>query len=194
MGKTALVEAASRPGAARVAGADGARRRARDGVSVRRRAAVARARVGAEGGRPGDAAELVLSASSGGRARRRGRVVRHPARAVSVPLGAVAAASACSLTLDDAQWADPQSLRFLAYIKHRLDGLAVGVVVATRPGRRRAARSRARGPRGRRARPWRRWTSRPARALLERWFGAAVGAGFCHRLRARHRWQSALPA
>ena len=36
------------------------------------------------------------------------------------------------LLVDDAQWADTASLRFLAHLAHRLDGLRVGLVVATR--------------------------------------------------------------
>ncbi|WP_433782299.1 helix-turn-helix transcriptional regulator [Actinomycetospora sp. CA-101289] len=38
------------------------------------------------------------------------------------------------LVVDDAHWCDPPSLRFLAYLAHRLDGLPVSVLVATRPG------------------------------------------------------------
>ena len=38
------------------------------------------------------------------------------------------------LVLDDAHWADPPSLRFVAYLRRRLDGLAVGVIVAARQG------------------------------------------------------------
>ena len=38
------------------------------------------------------------------------------------------------LSVDDAQWADPQTLRFLEYLARRLDDLAVLVVVAVRSG------------------------------------------------------------
>jgi hypothetical protein len=38
------------------------------------------------------------------------------------------------LAIDDAQWADEPSLRWLAYLARRLDGLAAGVLVALRPG------------------------------------------------------------
>ena len=37
------------------------------------------------------------------------------------------------VTVDDAQWADVQSLRFLHYLAERLDGLPVATVVALRP-------------------------------------------------------------
>ena len=36
--------------------------------------------------------------------------------------------------VDDAHWADLPSLRWLAYLAQRLDGLAAGVIVAARPG------------------------------------------------------------
>jgi DNA-binding CsgD family transcriptional regulator len=35
--------------------------------------------------------------------------------------------------VDDAHWADPQTLRFLDYLAHRIDGLAVAMVLAGRP-------------------------------------------------------------
>jgi hypothetical protein len=38
------------------------------------------------------------------------------------------------LLVDDAHWADLASLRFLAYLAQRREGLALGVVVAARPG------------------------------------------------------------
>ena len=37
------------------------------------------------------------------------------------------------LAIDDAQWADPASLRWLAYLAPRLEGLALSLVLATRP-------------------------------------------------------------
>ncbi len=37
------------------------------------------------------------------------------------------------ITVDDAQWADEPSLRFLVYLAHRLEDLSVALVVATRP-------------------------------------------------------------
>jgi DNA-binding CsgD family transcriptional regulator/tetratricopeptide (TPR) repeat protein len=39
-----------------------------------------------------------------------------------------------ALAIDDAHWADRPSLRFLAYLANRLEGLAVGVLVARRVG------------------------------------------------------------
>ena len=39
-----------------------------------------------------------------------------------------------ALFLDDVHWADVDSLRFLAYLAPRLDGLALAVVVGSRPG------------------------------------------------------------
>ncbi len=39
------------------------------------------------------------------------------------------------LVLDDLQWSDPQSLRFLAFLLNRTQGLAVGLALATRTGR-----------------------------------------------------------
>ena len=38
------------------------------------------------------------------------------------------------IAVDDAHWADEASLRWLAYLARRLDGLAAGVLVALRPG------------------------------------------------------------
>ncbi len=38
------------------------------------------------------------------------------------------------LAVDDAHWADEASLRWLAYLARRLDGLAAGLLVALRPG------------------------------------------------------------
>jgi DNA-binding NarL/FixJ family response regulator len=37
------------------------------------------------------------------------------------------------LSIDDLHWADPASLRFVAYLERRLDGLGVLIVAATRP-------------------------------------------------------------
>ena len=51
------------------------------------------------------------------------------------------------LLVDDAQWADVSSLRFLAHLAHRLGGLRVGLVLAAARGRRRRARRAARSPR-----------------------------------------------
>ncbi|ADB49557.1 helix-turn-helix transcriptional regulator [Conexibacter woesei] len=39
-----------------------------------------------------------------------------------------------ALLVDDAHWADSDSLRFLAYLAPRLDGLALAVVLGSRPG------------------------------------------------------------
>jgi DNA-binding CsgD family transcriptional regulator/tetratricopeptide (TPR) repeat protein len=44
----------------------------------------------------------------------------------------LAAAEPQLLMLDDLQWSDPQSLRFLSYLLNRADGLAVGLALATR--------------------------------------------------------------
>ena len=46
----------------------------------------------------------------------------------------LAAARPLLLAIDDAHWADEPSLRWLAYLARRLDGLAAGVLVALRPG------------------------------------------------------------
>lgn len=40
------------------------------------------------------------------------------------------------LTVDDAHWADASSLRFLEFLSRRLDGLAVSLVIASRPDER----------------------------------------------------------
>jgi DNA-binding CsgD family transcriptional regulator len=40
----------------------------------------------------------------------------------------------CLLVVDDTQWADPPSLRFLLYLVRRLQGLRLAVLVAVRPG------------------------------------------------------------
>ena len=40
----------------------------------------------------------------------------------------------CLVVVDDAQWADPPSLRFLLYLVRRLHGLRLGVLAAVRPG------------------------------------------------------------
>ncbi|MGH9234540.1 MAG: ATP-binding protein [Acidimicrobiales bacterium] len=39
-----------------------------------------------------------------------------------------------ALSVDDLQWADAESLRFLAYLALRLDGLPVAAIVSSRPG------------------------------------------------------------
>lgn len=46
----------------------------------------------------------------------------------------VAERSPLLLAVDDAHWADAASLRWLNYLARRLDGVAVAVLVATRPG------------------------------------------------------------
>ncbi len=46
----------------------------------------------------------------------------------------LSAAAPLLICVDDAQWADPESLRWLLYLGRRLDELAVGVVLATRTG------------------------------------------------------------
>ena len=38
------------------------------------------------------------------------------------------------ILVDDAHWADPPSLRWLAYLAQRLDGLPAALIVAARPG------------------------------------------------------------
>lgn len=48
-------------------------------------------------------------------------------------LAGVAADRRVVLAVDDAHWADDESLRWIAYAIGRLDGLAVGVLIATRP-------------------------------------------------------------
>ncbi|MFG2441134.1 helix-turn-helix transcriptional regulator [Streptomyces sp. NPDC048508] len=45
----------------------------------------------------------------------------------------VASDSPVALVIDDLQWADPPSLRFLAYLVHRLEDLPIVVIAATRP-------------------------------------------------------------
>ncbi len=44
----------------------------------------------------------------------------------------VAAEETVVMVVDDAQWCDPPSLRFLAYLAHRLDGLGVLLIVTVR--------------------------------------------------------------
>ena len=46
----------------------------------------------------------------------------------------LAASGPLLIAVDDAHWADEPSLRWLAYLARRLDGLAAGVLVALRPG------------------------------------------------------------
>ena len=46
----------------------------------------------------------------------------------------LAARGSLLIAVDDAHWADEPSLRWLAYLARRLDGLAAGVLVALRPG------------------------------------------------------------
>jgi predicted ATPase len=38
------------------------------------------------------------------------------------------------IAVDDAHWADESSLRWLAYMTARVEGLAVGLLVTVRPG------------------------------------------------------------
>jgi len=47
--------------------------------------------------------------------------------------------AAVAVLVDDAQWADAPSLRFLNYLARRLDGLAIGVVLGLRAGEPRAS-------------------------------------------------------
>jgi AAA ATPase domain len=54
----------------------------------------------------------------------------------------MAAGQPLLITVDDAHWADPASLRWLAYITSRLEGLAAAVVIALRP----AEQASRRGP------------------------------------------------
>ena len=91
------------------------------------------------------------------------------------------------LLLDDAQWADLDSLRFVSYLQRRLGGLALGVVVAARVGEGGAAAELlgglVRGPSARLVAPAPLGEAGAA-ALLERAFGRAVGVEFsraCHR-------------
>ena len=46
----------------------------------------------------------------------------------------LAASGALLIAIDDAHWADEPSLRWLAYLAPRLEGLAAGMLVAMRPG------------------------------------------------------------
>ena len=46
----------------------------------------------------------------------------------------LAARAPVLITVDDAHWADPRSLRFLLYLAARLDGLAAAVLASARPG------------------------------------------------------------
>ena len=91
------------------------------------------------------------------------------------------------LLLDDAQWADLDSLRFVSYLQRRLGGLALGVVVAARVGEGGAAAELlsglVQGPGARLVVPAPLGEAAAA-ALLERAFGRAVGVEFsraCHR-------------
>ena len=55
------------------------------------------------------------------------------------------------LLVDDCQWADRESLRFLAFLAQRIEGLPVALVLAGRPpdsAEEGAARSGRRSPRG----------------------------------------------
>ena len=44
----------------------------------------------------------------------------------------LAAEGPLCLVIDDLQWSDPASLRFLIYLAHRLEGLGVMIVAAAR--------------------------------------------------------------
>jgi DNA-binding CsgD family transcriptional regulator len=128
----------------------------------------------------GDAAELVLS--------------RAPARALpgeDATFGILHAlylfASELSLerplllALDDAQWADLESLRFLAYMVRRLGDLPVGVVVAARVGETGPAAEpleRVRAESAVQARAVAPLAETDCAALLQRAFGAEVGPEF----------------
>jgi predicted ATPase len=63
------------------------------------------------------------------------------AEPVDIPRGlfwliaGLAERAALLITVDDVQWCDAPSLRFLGYLAHRLDDLPVALVVATRGGR-----------------------------------------------------------
>ena len=87
------------------------------------------------------------------------------------------------LVVDDAQWADEPSLRFLVYLLGRLPDQPIAVLVGARagePGRGRAARAAARRSRGRRARAGAaRARRRSPSCVRERLPGA--DDGFCRR-------------
>ncbi|MGD9527951.1 ATP-binding protein [Pseudonocardia sp.] len=66
----------------------------------------------------------------------------------------LAASMPVLLVLDDAHWADPPSLRFLAYLAGRIDGLPAGLLVAARPDEHGDPRA------------WERLATRPGATLL----------------------------
>jgi DNA-binding CsgD family transcriptional regulator len=131
----------------------------------------------ARGGRPGDAAEFALSGPP---------ALAPPGEdttfgilhALYLFLSELSQERPVLLTLDDAQWADPPSLRFIAYIKHRLDGLAISAAIATRPGAGDLL-ERVRADPAVEALSLRPLDEPACARLLERWFGAPVAPGFC---------------
>ncbi|WP_169542138.1 ATP-binding protein [Solirubrobacter soli] len=128
-------------------------------------------------GDPGDAAGLVLSRSPerapAGEDASFG--IRH---ALYLFVSDLSRARPVLLILDDAQWADPESLRFLAYVKHRLEGLHAGVVVATRPEGSELL-AHVRGDPAVEVCVLRSLDVPASAQLLERTLGATVGPGFC---------------
>ncbi len=125
---------------------------------------------------PGDPAQLALSRSPAGAppGEDASLGILH---ALYLFLSDLSQAGPVLLTLDDAQWADLPSLRFLAYIKHRLDGLPIGVVVATRPDAD-GLLDRVRADPAVDARVLGPLDETAAARLFEREFGTAVGGRF----------------
>ena len=93
------------------------------------------------GAGPGERAGLLAGPAAGARALLAGEPAAQPAgdSSFAVLHGLywlvvnLAAGRPLLLAIDDAHWADEPSLRWLAYLARRLDGLAAGVLVALRP-------------------------------------------------------------
>lgn len=80
------------------------------------------------------------------------------------------------VSVDDAHWADEESLRFLDYLAHRVDGLPVAMLVAGRPAEGPAAAEGASGLWGRVAAWPAALASRRGRSASARWGSWSVCA------------------
>ena len=91
-----------------------------------------------------DREEMFAGAGRAGRCRSSGRCwARPPPPAVDATFGIlhglywlaanIAEERPLALLVDDLQWADAETLRFLNYLAPRLDGMALALVASTRP-------------------------------------------------------------
>ena len=141
IGKTSLVDAACRRAATRARGPPCARVRARGGLRLWPRAPAVRATPGRDGERRGARGAPRRPRACGATAVRQWPVADTPALSTSFAVlhglywltVNLADRRPLLLAVDDAHAADEPSLRWLAYLAPRMEGLALSLVVALRP-------------------------------------------------------------